>query len=190
VDFYLFSAAFGTVFLTEILGDKTLLTISALVTRFRCFPVFCGIVLAFMAKMLAAVLVGHAIAGLPARLIAAVSAATFLATAIIIWFTKREEGSPKENTLVKFWPKAMLTAFAAIFFSEWADAGQISAAMLAARHQAPLVIWCGATIALVAKGTLALSLGIGLRRYLSRRALRFGTVALCLTMSILSALHL
>jgi len=189
MDSYLFFAAFATVFLTEIIGDKALFTIGALVARFRSFPVFCGIVLAFMAKMLAAVLLGRAIAGLPAGLVAAASAFAFLTTAIVICFKKREEDSPADNTLARFWPKAMLTAFAAIFFSEWADAGQISAAMLSARHQAPLVIWFGATLALITKGTLALSLGVGLRRYLPLKVLRYGAFTLCLTMSILSALR-
>jgi Ca2+/H+ antiporter, TMEM165/GDT1 family len=88
LNFYLFLAAFGTVFFTEILGDKSLFTIGALATRFRPLPVFCGIVLAFMANMLAAVLAGHAIANLPARLVAAASSATFLATAVLIWFKR------------------------------------------------------------------------------------------------------
>jgi putative Ca2+/H+ antiporter (TMEM165/GDT1 family) len=189
VDSYLFFLAFGTVFFTEILGDKALFTISALVARFPSLPVFGGIVLAFMAKMLAAVLIGNAIAGFPATLVAGASATTFLATAIVIWFKKQEENSSSERLPVICWRKAVLTAFAAIFFSEWADAGQISAAMLAARHQAPVAIWFAATLALVAKGVLALSLGIGLRRYLPRRVLRCGAFALCLTMSVLSALR-
>jgi putative Ca2+/H+ antiporter (TMEM165/GDT1 family) len=185
---YLFFFAFGTVFVTEILGDKALFTISALATRFRSPPVFAGIVLAFMAKMLAAVLVGNAIAGLPATLVAAASATTFLVTAIVIWFKKREEDSTSKSLLATCWPKAVLTAFAAIFFSEWADAGQISAAMLTARHQAPVVIWFAATLALVAKGILALSLGVALRRHLPREFLRGAAFVLCLTMSILCAL--
>lgn len=185
----LFFLAFGTVFITEIIGDRALFTISALSTRFHSLPVFCGIVLAFMTKMLAAVLVGDAIARLPADLIAGASAITFLATAIVIWFKNHEEKAPAEKPLAKFWPKAVLTAFVAIFFTEWADAGQIATALLAARHQAPITIWFAATLALVVKGMLALSLGIGLRQYLPRPALRCGAFALCLVMSILSALR-
>jgi putative Ca2+/H+ antiporter (TMEM165/GDT1 family) len=185
----LFFLAFGTVFLTEILGDRALFTISALATRFRSLPVFAGIVPAFMAKMLAAVLVGNAIASLPAALVATASATTFLATAIVIWFKKREEDSASKKMLATCWPKAVLTAFAAIFFSEWADAGQLSAAMLTARHQAPVVIWLAATLALVAKGVLALSLGVTLRRHLPREFLRGAAFALCLTMGILCALR-
>ena len=99
----LVAAAFATIFLTEMLGDKALFTISALVTRFRPLPVFCGVVLAFMGKMLAAVLLGHAIAGLPPTLVAAVSAATFFITAVVIWF-KKQEYTTVELAPAKFWP--------------------------------------------------------------------------------------
>jgi putative Ca2+/H+ antiporter (TMEM165/GDT1 family) len=88
------------------------------------------------------------------------------------------------------WPKGLLTGFAAIFFSESGDAGQISAAMLASQHQAPLVIWFGATLALVTKGILAVTVGVEVRRHLPRRVLHFGALTLCLTMSVLAALRL
>jgi putative Ca2+/H+ antiporter (TMEM165/GDT1 family) len=189
MDTYLILATFATVFLTEMLGDKALFTISALVTRFRPLPVFCGVVLAFMGKMLAAVLFGHAITGLPPTVVAATSALTFLITAVVIWFKKQEDSSVEPEP-PKLWPKTLLTAFAAIFFSEWADAGQLTAAMLTARSHAPFTIWLGGTLALVTKGALALAFGIGLRRHLPRNALRYGAFACCLVMSILSALRI
>ena len=189
MDISLVAAAFATIFLTEMLGDKALFTISALVTRFRPLPVFCGVVLAFMGKMLAAVLLGHAIAALPPTLVAATSATTFLITAVVIWF-KKTEYATVELAPVRVWPKALLTAFAAIFFSEWADAGQLAAAMLTAQSRAPLTIWLGGTLALAVKGALALVFGVGLRRHLPRNALRYGAFACCLLMGILSALKI
>src|SRR5882762_1276049 len=129
----LFLITFATVFLTEMIGDKSLLTIGALVSRFRALPVYCGVVVAFMGKMLAAVVFGRAIARLPTALVAATSAITFLATGIVLWF-KKQETPHRENVPVTFWSKTMLTAFAAVFLSEWADAGQLSAAMLAAQY--------------------------------------------------------
>lgn len=189
MDMYLILATFATVFLTEMLGDKALFTISALVTRFRPVPVFCGVVIAFMGKMLAAVLFGHAISRLPATLVAATSAVTFLITALVIWFKKLED-SPKEGIPATPWSKAVLTAFAAIFFSEWADAGQLTAALLTAQSQAPFTIWLGGTLALATKGALAVIFGIGLRRHLPRNVLRYGAFASCLVMSVLSALRI
>jgi Ca2+/H+ antiporter, TMEM165/GDT1 family len=189
MDLYLLLAAFATIFLTEMLGDKALFTISALVTRFRPLPVFCGVVIAFMGKMLAAVLFGNAIARLPASLVAAVSALTFLITAVVIWF-KKQEVATEDQRPVTPWSKALLTAFAAIFFSEWADAGQLAAAMLTAQSHAPFTIWLGGTLALATKGALAVVFGIGLRRHLPHNALRYAAFACCLVMSVLSALRI
>jgi Ca2+/H+ antiporter, TMEM165/GDT1 family len=186
---YLVLATFGTVFLTEMVGDKALFTISAMAARLRPWPVFCGIALAFMAKMLAAVLLGNAISELPAGLIAAASGITFMVTAIVIWFKKPENAAP-EPRASKVWWKALLIAFSAIFFSEWADAGQLTTAILTARYQAPLIIWIGATLAMVAKGILALTVGVGLRRYVPHNVLRYGAASICLAMSILSAFRI
>jgi len=52
----LFLTTYGMVFVAELIGDKLLYTISVLTTRYRPLPMFCGIVVAFMAKTLAAVL--------------------------------------------------------------------------------------------------------------------------------------
>jgi putative Ca2+/H+ antiporter (TMEM165/GDT1 family) len=84
----------------------------------------------------------------------------------------------------------MLITFAAIFFSEWADLGQIMAATLTARYGLPVVIWTGATLALVTKGLLALVLGYGLRKYIPVSVLRIVSVAVCVTLGILSAVSL
>jgi putative Ca2+/H+ antiporter (TMEM165/GDT1 family) len=83
---YLLLATYGTVLFAELLGDKSFYTISSLTTRFRAAHVLGGISVAFAGKMLVAVLVGQAIAGLPPALVAGISAATFFATALAIWF--------------------------------------------------------------------------------------------------------
>jgi putative Ca2+/H+ antiporter (TMEM165/GDT1 family) len=152
-------------------------------------PVFCGVVIAFLGKMLGAVLFGNAIARLPATLVAAVSALTFLMTAFVIWFKKQEVATEDQRPAAP-WSKALLTALAAIFFSEWADAGQLAAAMLTAQSHAPFTVWLGGTFALAAKGALAVVFGIGLRRHLPQNALRYGAFACCLLMSVLSALRI
>jgi hypothetical protein len=54
-------------------------------------------------------------------------------------------------------PKGALVSFAAIFFSEWGDVGQITAATMAARFGDPLLVWVGAVAAMVTKGALAAS---------------------------------
>jgi Ca2+/H+ antiporter, TMEM165/GDT1 family len=182
-------ATYGTIFLAELVGDKNLYTISTLTVRFHIWPVCCGITLAFSIKMLAAVLLGHAIAGLPAALVTGMSAATFFATGLIIWM-KRPEGARPAGTEKRYWARAMPVSFAAIFFSEWGDVGQIAAATLAARYQAPFVVWLGATLALITKGVLALTLGAGLCRRLPQNVLRYSALGLCFMMGILSLLKI
>ena len=61
--------AFGVTYLAvlaaEVVGDKFLYTTGILATRYRSTPMMLGIMVAFMIKMGAAVIVGDTIAGLP-----------------------------------------------------------------------------------------------------------------------------
>lgn len=186
---YLLLAAYGSVFFAELLGDKSIYTISSLSTRFRSLHVFCGITTAFMGKMLAAVLIGRAIAELPQALVAGTSATTFFATALVVFF-KKPKGQAVARPHSGPWSQAAMISFAAVFFSEWADVGQITAATLSARYQAPLVVWVGATCALITKGALAMTLGVGLRKRVPQNGLRYGVLAMCLVMGVLSALKI
>jgi putative Ca2+/H+ antiporter (TMEM165/GDT1 family) len=186
---YLLLATYGTVLLAEMLGDKSIYTIGSLTTRFDVRHVLAGISLAFAGKMLVAVLVGRAIAQLPPSLIAGVSAVTFLATALVIWFRKPERRDAT-GAQPQFWTRAVFVSFAAIFFTEWGDVGQIAAATLAARYREPFVVWLAATAALVTKGLLAITLGVELRKRVSPRYVRYGAVMLCLAMGILAAFHI
>jgi putative Ca2+/H+ antiporter (TMEM165/GDT1 family) len=186
---YLLLATFCTIFITELIGDKTIYTISSLTLRFNASAVLCGFTLAFMGKMLGAVLVGQTIAELPPTLVTVTSTVTFFTTALIIWHKKPGVEAAGSETPQRS-SKAVWITFATIFFSEWGDIGQVTAATLAARYQAPLVIWLGATLALMTKGILAMTLGLGLRNRLPKNTLRFVSVSLCLTMGIISALRL
>jgi len=186
---YLVLAAYSTVFFAEMLGDKSLYTISSLTLRFRPMQVLVGITVAFAGKMLVAVLIGQTIAQLPAGVVAGASAVTFFATALVIWFRKTE-GSKRERELSPEWPRATALSFIAIFFTEWADVGQIAAATLVARYHAPFLVWLGATAALITKGVLALALGAVLRKRLPQNALRYGAVAMCMVMGVLAVLRI
>ena len=154
--------------------------------RFRPLYVFSGFTIAFMLKMFVAVLLGHVIAKFPATLVVAVSSVTFFLTALVIWFKKDTESVRREYD--ERLPKAALITFTAIFFSEWGDIGQVTAATLTARYHFPLVIWLGATLALITKGLLALTLGFGLRKRIPQHILRPVSACLCLSMGIISAI--
>src|SRR4029077_7297518 len=105
----------------ELVGDKTLYTLSALGARFRLFPVLAGAALAFMLKMLAAVLLGHALASLPVTMVDALRAITFFGMAVGMWLKKPSAPPAAVNTST--WSRATLIAFAVIFFPEWGDPG-------------------------------------------------------------------
>lgn len=186
---YLLLATYGTVFLTELVGDKSIYTIGSLSTRFHYLPVFCGIAAAFMGKILVAVLVGQAVAELPRTLVAVTSAAAFFLTALFIWRNKEKTGRVEKDNR-RYSSRALLISFAAVFFSEWGDSGQVVAAALAARYRAPVIVWLGATLALVTKGVLAMTLGVGLRKHVPQKILRPVTISLCLFMGVASALQL
>ena len=123
-------AAYATVFTAELVGDKLLYTLTALATRYRPFPMLCGVGVAFMGKMGAAVLLGGLVAHLPAKLVVGLSAATFFTMALVLSFKASGEET-SERGPSPHWSRAAVVAFSAVFFSEWGDPGQIAAAVLA-----------------------------------------------------------
>ncbi len=187
--FPIFFATYGAVFVAEIVGDKLLYTTGVLATRYRTVPILCGMALAFMAKMAVAVLIGAAIAKLPPLLVAAVTTINFFAIAYALWRKPDKKEEKKEYPA----SRAAMVSFAAIFFSEWGDIGQITAATMAARFGAPLLVWCGAVGAMVTKGALAASIGAGVRQWIqdhfAPRTIRYAAVGLLLLLGILSVVE-
>ena len=187
----IFFTTFGAVFVAEIVGDKLLYTTSVLATRYRTLPITLGMAVAFMAKMGIAVIVGEAISHLPALLVAGVTALSFLGLAVTLW---RKSDRPEAESRNHSGKKAAIVSFAAIFFSEWGDVGQLTAATLAARYHLPFIVWLGAVGAMVTKGVFAAFLGAGIRRKLqervSPRVLRYAAVGLMLIFGLWTVIEL
>jgi Ca2+/H+ antiporter, TMEM165/GDT1 family len=185
----IFFATYGAVFVAEIVGDKLLYTTGVLATRYRTAPILCGMLVAFMAKMGVAVLVGKAISTLPPLLVAAITGVNFFAIAYALWRKPDKRETQKEYPA----SRAVMVSFAAIFFSEWGDVGQITAATMAARFGAPLIVWLGAVSAMATKGALAASIGAGVRQWiqehLSPKTIRYAAVGLLLLLGILSVVE-
>ena len=186
----IFFTTFGAVFVAEIVGDKLLYTTSVLAARYRTTPIMLGMAAAFMAKMGVAVIVGDAISHLPRPLVAAITAVSFLGVAFVLWKKSDRPSESKEGHRAS---KAAMVSFAAIFFSEWGDVGQITAAALAAKYHVALVVWAGAVTAMVTKGALAAFLGAGIRRWIRDRippkVVRYVAVSLLLVLGLLSVLE-
>jgi Ca2+/H+ antiporter, TMEM165/GDT1 family len=187
----LFFAAYGTVFVAEIVGDKLFYTTGVLAARYRTLPIMFGMVIAFMAKMGAAVLVGKAVSKLPPLVVATITAISFLGLAFVLW---RKSDRPQESKKEHRASKAAMISFAAIFFSEWGDVGQITAAAFVARFGHPFVIWLGAVGAMASKGALAAFLGAGIRKWIRDRispnVVRYFAVSLLLLLGGLSVLEI
>ena len=187
----IFLATYGTVFVAEIAGDKLLYTTGVLATRYRAAPILFGMAVAFMAKMGVAVWVGAAISKLPPLLVAAITAVNFFAIAVVLWRKPDQREVKPENHPAS---RAVMVSFAAIFFSEWGDVGQLTAAGMAANFPAaPLLVWLGAVTAMVTKGALAASAGAGVRQWiqdhLSPRTIRYAAVGLLLLLGMLSVVE-
>src|SRR5579863_4881124 len=108
---------FLAVFFAELVGDKSLFTIAALGLKFRAQPVFAGFTLAFMGKMLAAVLFGRVFLRAPQHWISLLSATGFFVCAVIIWFRESPSDSvsgPRDRR----WIPAATIAFSSLFFTE------------------------------------------------------------------------
>ena len=182
----LFLAAYTLVFLSEFLDSEALYTVSALAARFSPMPVLCGSAVAFAGKMLAAVLLGRVVGKLPPSTINAASAATFFTMALVVWF--RKGGTASERQQIRLdWMRAAGISFTSIFCSEWGDLEQITAAALAANYKAPMMVWLAATLALVTKAVLAITLGVGLKKRVPQPVLRYGGFCLFLVLGLISA---
>jgi len=185
----IFFATFGTVFVAEIVGDKLLYTTGVLAARYRTAPILLGMVAAFMAKMGAAGLLGRAIAKLPPLVLAAFTAINFFTIALVLWRKADKAASNREYPA----SRAAMVSFAAIFFSEWGDVGQITTATMAARFGAPLAVWLGAVSAMATKGVLAASIGAGVRQWiqerLSPKTIRLAAVGLLVLLGTLSVVE-
>ena len=190
--FAILLATYIAVFVAEIVGDKLLYTTGVLATRYKTTPILIGMVVAFMAKMGVAVLLGKAIATfLPRPVVAALTAINFCAIAYVLW-----RKPDKREVRNKEYPahRAALVSFAAIFFSEWGDVGQITAANMAAQYGgSPWLVWFGAVGAMATKGALAASIGAGVRQWIqdhfSPKTIRYAAVGLLLLLGILSVVE-
>jgi Ca2+/H+ antiporter, TMEM165/GDT1 family len=182
---YVALLAFWTVLAAELVGDRSLYTITSLSLRFRAGAVFAGITAAFAAKMLAAVLLARFLVQLNSRWTDLVSAAAFFFSALFLWFKEPEPPGPVTRIPHSWW-RAGALGFASIFFVEWGDPSQIAVAALAVKSQSLLAPWIGGTLGMAAKGILAITLGTRLRDQLPHGTLRAVATGSCCVLGILA----
>ncbi|WP_027942426.1 TMEM165/GDT1 family protein [Amycolatopsis taiwanensis] len=158
------ASAFVLVLAVE-LPDKTLVATLVLTTRYRAWPVFAGVTIAFAVQCVIAVLAGHALTLLPQNLVAAFVAVLFGVGAFML--LREGFSAPDETgedaartgpTPVSFLRSAA-TSFGVLFAAEWGDASQLATAGLTARYGHPVAVGVGAFLALIAVGAVAVVIG-------------------------------
>lgn len=171
---------YWTILVVELIGDKAIYTITSLASRYSPSKVYAGITLAFMGKMLVAVLFAQLLLRVPIKISAGVGAIVLFLTAAALWMeTPGSSSSEQIGEGPSFSSNGRAVAFAAVFFSEWGDVGQLSTAALSAQYRMPVFVWMAATAALMTKGVLALTLGMRLRRLVPNRVLKTAAVGSC-----------
>jgi putative Ca2+/H+ antiporter (TMEM165/GDT1 family) len=129
-----------------------------------------------------------------------VTAVSFIGVAYTVWRKPTLERTKKKKADHTA-GKAALVSFAAIFFSEWGDVGQITAAAMAAKWMTasgatattPYIVWLGAVLAMVTKGALAASIGASARHWIEKtfspKVIRYGGVGLLVLLGVMSVLE-
>lgn len=186
---YVVLLAYWTVLIAELVGDRSMYTVTSLTLRYRPVIVLFALVMAFAAKMLVAVLLGSIIVQFHSRWTDGLSAAAFFLSAILIWFDEPPVATAAASANVH-WPRAAAVCFASMFLTEWADPGQIAAAALTVKTHSMLAPWLGGTLALTTKGSLAMTVGMKLRDRLPHGILRILASASCLLLGFLALVGL
>jgi len=177
--------AFWAVLIAELVGDKSLYALASLALRFRWAVVFAAFAVAGAAKMAAAALLGGAIMRFQGHWTYLVSAVAFFVSAVLIWVDEQPE-TDRDNSSRAGWRKGLLVCFGSFFFTEWGDPGQIAAAALVLNSHLVLATWIGATMALMIKAAVVLTLGMQIRHRLPHRALRILASGSCCVLGILA----
>ncbi len=177
--------AFWSVFIAELVGDKSIYALTSFALRFHWAAVLAAFTVASAAKMMAAALLGSAIMRIHGHLTYVVSAVAFFVSAVLIWVEEPPE-TGQENANRGNWSRGILVSFSSFFFTEWGDPGQIAAAALVLKSNLLLATWIGATLALMTKGTVALTLGLQIRNKLPQKALRILASGSCCVLGILA----
>lgn len=176
---------FTTVFLAELVGDKSIYTVTSLSLRYRLGVLSGAMALAFACKMLAAVLLASLIVGINSHWTGALSAVAFFLSAGFIWLREPPPLAAEGREDSGFW-RSWALCFGSLFFTEWGDPGQFAAAAFAASSHSYVATWVGGTLAMMVKGSLALVIGVNLRERLPQGRLRVLASASCCIMGFIS----
>ncbi|MGN6251442.1 MAG: TMEM165/GDT1 family protein [Marmoricola sp.] len=198
MDLAVLAIAFGAIFVVE-LPDKTFIAALVLSTRYRPFPVWIGVGLAFLIQTLIAVTVGQAVTFLPHEIVEAVAAAIFAIGAVLLVreapkadaeeAETEEEYAGKATTARTGW-QAVLASFLVLFAAEWGDLSQLLTISLVGRFHEPVSVFVGAWAALLAVSGLAVVAGRVLLRYIKLSTIHYVGAAVCAVLAVVTVVQL
>jgi putative Ca2+/H+ antiporter (TMEM165/GDT1 family) len=173
-------ATFGMIFIAE-LPDKTMMATLVLSSRYRALPVLLGVSAAFAVQSAIAVAAGGLLGLLPDWLVVSIVALLFAVGAVLLFRESMSADDDDDEVRARaglgFWP-TVFTSFGVLFAAEWGDASQLGTAALSAHYQAPVLVFLGATLALITVAALAVVLGRLVVRFVPLKWIQRGAAVL------------
>src|SRR5262249_58024486 len=153
-----FGVSFGAIFVAE-MGDKSQLMALSFAPRFRAIPILVGIAIATAAVHAVSVLIGAILqVSLPTTLIEIAAGVLFIGFGT--WTLRGDTLTDAERAKVEQTGErnAVVTASVAFFLAELGDKTMLATITLATTY-APLGVWLGSTLGMVAADGLAIVVG-------------------------------
>ena len=176
MNFNLFLSIFGLIFVSE-LPDKTAFATLFLATRHNPLAVFIGAATAFVIQSLVAVAFGSVVSLLPRSATRIAAGLLLLVFAILMW--RRKDASAPAASAQDDRPihsprfsKTVLSSFMVIFIAEWGDLTQLATATLAARYQAPIIVFLASTLALWAVTAIGVIVGCQAKHFIQPKLMQ------------------
>jgi Ca2+/H+ antiporter, TMEM165/GDT1 family len=198
LDFLLAAATAFILVVPVELPDKTFVATLVLATRYRPWPVWIGVTVAFGVQSLVAVAAGRLISLLPQLPVRLVAAALFALGAVALIRSARRAAADEKEQEEEFerklgWEKrsglrAATASFLILFAAEWGDLSQLLTVGLVARGGHPLAVFAGSWLGLAAVSGAAVVLGRVLLRYISVALLQYAGAAVCIVLAILTVI--
>ncbi|MDP3969070.1 MAG: TMEM165/GDT1 family protein [Nocardioides sp.] len=199
MDLLVAAVTFGTIFVVE-LPDKTFIATLVLATRYRPLLVWIGVGLAFAVQTGIAVALGGVASLLPTHLVQTVAMLLFLGGAVLLLKEAREargvtdptEGSEEYAARARDVTgyRVIGASFLVLFAAEWGDLSQLLTISLVARYDAPLSVFVGALLALLAVSGLAVLVGRALLARVRLPVLYTAGAVVCLGLASFTAYEL
>jgi Ca2+/H+ antiporter, TMEM165/GDT1 family len=194
-------ASFALIIPVE-LPDKTFIATIVLATRYRPWPTWLGVGLAFGVQTVVAVAFGGLISRLPERPVTVAAAVLFAVGAVVLWRGASRADSEEAETEREFLGKlrgrppasgvstlrAASASFAVLFVAEWGDLSQLLTAGLVVRYGDPLSVFVGVWASLLLISGAGALLGRALLRRLRLATVRRIGGAVCALLAVLAVL--